>query len=286
MSSFQPYTLHIPGRLLEIDRPQVMGIINVTPDSFFSGSRTGDAVSVETRVREMIDAGVDIIDVGGYSSRPGADDVSVAEEIDRVARGLEAIRRVSATIPVSVDTFRAAVAVKAVEQYEADIVNDISGGELDEDMFPAVASLGVPYILMHMRGTPATMQQLTDYDNLVSDIISWLAVRLQRLRAAGVADVIVDPGFGFSKTMQQNYQLLGALSIIRSELQAPVLVGLSRKSMITRALGIDPCEALEGTVCLNTIAIMQGASILRVHDVKAARHTVDLTRMYLKANMK
>lgn len=259
-----------------------MGIVNVTDDSFYSGSRAFTPESVEERVRCLLGEGADMIDIGAYSSRPGADDISEDEECLRLSRGLQAVRRVSATVPVSVDTFRASVARCAVREWGADIVNDISGGELDGDMFQTIAELGVPYILMHMRGTPQTMQSLTDYENVVADVIYWLAERLKRLELAGVADVIVDPGFGFSKTLEQNYDLLGGIRRIGSELRRPVLVGVSRKSMITRFLGLGTEDALNGTTCLNTIALMQGASFLRVHDAAEAVQAVRLTEAVKK----
>lgn len=259
-----------------------MGIVNVTDDSFYGGSRASTPESVEERVRCLLGEGADMIDIGAYSSRPGADDVSEDEERLRLSRGLRAVRKVSATVPVSVDTFRSSVARCAVSEWGADIVNDISGGELDCEMFRTVAELGVPYILMHMRGTPQTMQSHTDYENVVGDVIYWLAERLKRLELEGVADVIVDPGFGFSKTLEQNYELLGGLHLIGSELRRPVLVGVSRKSMITRLLGIDTDGALNGTTCLNTMALMQGASFLRVHDAAEAVQVIRLTEAVQK----
>lgn len=273
--------MRISSRQVEFSQPAVMGIVNVTPDSFYVGSRTMEAEMVRERTRRLVGEGADMIDVGAYSSRPGADDVSETDEIERLARGLEAIRSVAPDIPVSVDTFRSRVARYAAEQCGADIINDISGGSLDHEMFDTMARLRVPYILMHMRGTPTTMQSMTAYDHLVPEVINDLAEKLNRLHQLGVADVIVDPGFGFSKTLLQNYELLNAVGYIGEMLNAPVLVGVSRKSMITRALSIDSSEALNGTTCLNTIALLQGSSILRVHDVKAAREAVELTQIYL-----
>ena len=274
MPQFQPFTLRIPHRLLVIERPQVMGIVNVTPDSFFAGSRTSGADDVRRRVEQMIADGADMIDIGAYSSRPGADDVSPQEEIDRLAVGMEAIRAVSEEIPVSVDTFRADVAREAVERMGADIINDISGGALDSRMLDTVARLQVPYILMHMRGTPATMQQHTCYpDGVTAGVIDELSVPLGRLEQLGVSDVIIDPGFGFSKTLEQNYQLLHDLKLFEL-FHRPVLVGFSRKSMVTKLLGVPAEDALNGTTVLNTLALDRGASILRVHDVKAARQAI------------
>lgn len=272
---FTPFSLNIGGRLVDYTRPAVMGIVNVTPDSFYAGSRTTDAEAVGRRVTAMLGEGVDIIDVGAYSSRPGAADVSPEEEYERLARGLEVVRRGAPEAVVSVDTFRASVARKAVSAFGQLIINDISGGALDDDMFETVAELGVPYIMMHMRGTPADMQQHCDYDSLASDILAELGERLGRLTLMGVSDIIVDPGFGFSKTLAQNYELLASLPLF-ALFHRPLLVGLSRKSMATRLLGIDTADALNATTVLNTLALDRGASILRVHDVAAARQAVDI----------
>lgn len=272
---FTPFSLNVGGRLVDYSRPAVMGIVNVTPDSFYAGSRTADAGAVGRRVAAMLDEGVDIIDVGAYSSRPGAADVSPEEESERLARGLEALRRVAPDAVVSVDTFRASVARKAVSDFGPLIINDISGGALDEAMFETVAELGVPYIMMHMRGTPADRQEHCDYDSLAADILAELGERLGRLTLMGVNDIIVDPGFGFSKTLEQNYELLESLPLF-ALFHRPILVGLSRKSMATRLLGIETAEALNATTVLNTLALDRGASILRVHDVAAARQAVDL----------
>lgn len=281
MQSFKPYTLNLRGHLLSIDRPQVMGIINVTPDSFFSDSRVANRDSVIKRAKQMIQDGADMIDIGGYSSRPGACDVSLDEETERVLLGIEAIRSINNEIPISIDTFRASVAESAINS-GADIINDVSGGNLDSDMFATVAKLNVPYILMHMRGNPTNMQTLTDYKNLTADIIYDLASKINTLRLAGVSDTIVDPGFGFSKTLDQNYELLANLTLIADALNCPLLIGISRKSMITKPLAISPAEALNGTTAINTIALLNGASILRVHDVKEARQTIDLCLLYNK----
>lgn len=261
-----------------------MGIVNVTPDSFYAGSRTMAEADIESRVTRMIADGADMIDIGAYSSRPGAGDVTAEEELTRLSIGMKALRRVAPEIPVSVDTFRASVARAAITELGADMINDISGGGLDEQMFPTVASLHVPYILMHMRGTPATMQQFTDYDDVAADVAAELAARLQKLALAGVADVIIDPGFGFSKTLEQNYRLLDALDSFRRLFERPILVGVSRKSMITRTLGITPAEALCGTTAVNTIALMKGASILRVHDVKEAAQAITIVEQLNSAS--
>lgn len=276
---FKPFSLNIHGRLIEYDRPAVMGIINVTPDSFYAGSRT-KADEIGRRVRSMIDDGADMIDIGAYSSRSGAAEVSESEEIDRLSEGMAALREAAPDVVVSVDTFRASVAKAAIEQMGADIVNDISGGDLDGRMFETVASLRVPYILMHMRGTPADMQTLTEYpDGVTAEVLRDLSVKLRTLRLAGVSDVIVDPGFGFAKTLEQNYRLMADLPMFTEMLDAPVLVGVSRKSMVTRALGITAKDALNGTTVLNTIALLGGAQILRVHDVKACAEAVRIVSM-------
>lgn len=276
---FKPFSLNIHGHLIEYDRPAVMGIINVTPDSFYAGSRT-KADEIGRRVRSMIDDGADMIDIGAYSSRPGAAEVSEAEEIDRLSEGMAALREAAPDVVVSVDTFRASVAKVAIEQMGADIVNDISGGDLDGRMFETVASLRVPYILMHMRGTPADMQTLTEYpDGVTAEVLRDLSVKLRTLRLAGVNDVIVDPGFGFAKTLEQNYRLMADLPMFAGMLDAPVLVGVSRKSMVTRALGITAKDALNGTTVLNTIALLGGTQILRVHDVKACAEAVRIVSM-------
>ena len=270
----KPFSLNIKGSLREFDSPVVMGILNVTPDSFYAGSHAFDHQAIEHRVQEIIAQGADIIDIGGYSSRPGADEVSEAEEMQRIERGLAIIRDFDKSIPVSVDTFRAAVARRAIEEWGADIVNDISGGMAAPAMFDTVAGLRAPYILMHMRGTPKTMQSLTGYNDVTADVVAELSKPLHRLMLKGVADVIIDPGFGFAKTTGQNYELFNNLDKIAELLERPLLVGISRKSMITRICGITPDEALPGTIALNTAAIMKGASIIRVHDVAAARQAV------------
>lgn len=271
------FSLNIRGRLIDYNRPAVMAIVNVTPDSFYEGSRNTTADSIAESVRRAVDEGADMIDLGGYSSRPGAEVVAPDEELRRLAAGLEAVRKIDTDIPVSVDTFRADVARRCVTDLGADIINDISGGDLDPEMFATVAELRVPYILMHMRGTPATMQSLTDYpDGVTAGVIAELAPKIERLSLLGVNDVIVDPGFGFAKTLEQNYALLrdlGAFGLFGR----PLLVGVSRKSMATRLLGITASEALNATTVINTLALERGASILRVHDVREAREAVDIT---------
>lgn len=270
------FTLNIRGRLVTFDRPAVMGILNVTPDSFFSGSRAMSAYDIERRVETMLTQGVDIIDIGACSTRPGAEPVADDEETARLSRGMEIVRRLAPDIPVSVDTFHASVARRAVTTMGCDIVNDISGGTLDDNMAATVADLHCPYILMHMRGTPATMQTLTEYgDDVTATVISELQRQVRRFEQAGVADIIIDPGFGFAKTVDENYAVMAGLRRF-AIFGRPVLVGISRKSMITKALSIRADEALEATTALNAYALDRGADILRVHDVAAARQAVDI----------
>lgn len=263
------HTLNLRGRLLELREPQIMGILNVTPDSFYSDSRTPDEAHITDRVRQMMDEGADMIDIGGYSSRSGADDVTPEEEMDRLRRGLRIVRKLYPEVPVSVDTFRADVARMCIEEEGADIINDISGGMMDRQMFRTVARLGVPYILMHMQGTPDTMQVAPHYDNLRREVMLYFAERIDRLCQMGVKDIIVDPGFGFGKTLEHNYELMNHLEDF-AVFNLPLLVGISRKSMIYKLTGGTPQTSLNGTTVLNTISLVKGAHILRVHDVKAA----------------
>lgn len=275
-------TININGRLIDLSTPRVMGIINVTPDSFYSGSRVCEAEAIKARVLQVRDEGASAVDVGGYSTRPGAAEVSPEEEYKRVALALECIRREWPDAVVSVDTFRADVAARCIADYQIDIVNDISGGNLDPDMFQTVADSGVAYVLMHTRGTPATMQNLTSYSDVTAEVISDLATKLGNLRSMGVCDVLIDPGFGFAKTLEQNYQLMSHLSDFRV-LGAPLFVGISRKSMITKLLDISSDEALNGTTALNMFALIQGANMLRVHDVKAAVQAIKIFRACLSS---
>ncbi len=278
MLGFKPFTINLKGNLLQYDKPVVMGIINVTPDSFYCGSRFEEKESVVRCVEEMIAEGVDWIDLGAYSSRPGAEEVPVNEEIDRLAMGMEAIRSVSKNIPVSIDTFRSEVAKTAVTQLNADIINDISGGNLDNRMYETVAALKVPYILMHMRGTPTTMSGMNRYQDVTAEVLAELSEKIERLSLLGINDVIIDPGFGFAKNIEQNYTLLRNLKLFNI-FDRPLLVGVSRKSMIYRPLGITPEESLNGTTVINTISLLSGAAILRVHDVKAAVEAVNIVNL-------
>lgn len=271
-------TLNIKGELLSLEKPLVMGILNVTPDSFYEGSRKQTEDSIRKRIEAIISEGGDMIDVGGYSSRPDADDISAEEEMKRLETALKIISKDYPEAIVSVDTFRAEVARRCVEEFGVAIINDISGGDLDKDMFRTVAELQVPYILMHMRGTPKTMQQNTDYNNITADIMTDLSVKVERLRLMGVHDIILDPGFGFSKTMEQNYELMRHLKDFEL-FGLPLLVGISRKSMIYKLLGCTAEESLNGTSVLHTFALLNGANILRVHDVKEAVETVRISGM-------
>ena len=265
------YTLNFRGKLVELQRPWVMGILNVTPDSFYADSRTpmADPDSIQQRVREMLADGADLVDVGAYSSRPGADDISPLEEMRRLEVALTAVRSVAPEVYVSVDTFRSEVARQCVEHFGVDIINDISGGVLDKAMPQMVARMGVPYVMMHMQGKPETMQTAPEYEDVLAEVLEFLARQQQRFFDAGGKDVVIDPGFGFGKTMMHNYRLMDRLEDFH-ELQAPLLVGVSRKSMIYKLLETTPQEALNGTTVLHTLAMMKGAHILRVHDVRAA----------------
>lgn len=275
-------SIRLHDRLFSFDSPKVMAILNITPDSFYAGSRVGCREAAEERVSRFIEEGADMIDIGGYSSRPGADDVSPEEEFHRLALGIEATRKMAPDVPVSVDTFRADVARRCVEEFEMEIINDIGGGDLDSKMFETVAELGCAYILMHMRGTPATMQQLTEYDDVTADVLSDMSRKIARLRQLGVADVIADPGFGFAKTTADNFKLMRDLKAFRL-LDAPLLVGISRKTMIWKTLGITPDLAGNGTTVLNTMALLNGADILRVHDVSPAVEAIKLVAAYNNA---
>ena len=278
MQPFKTYSLNLKGRLVTIDRPWVMGIINVTPDSFYGGSRVEDEQTLVERVQAMLDDGADVLDIGACSTRPGSEQVDARGEMQRLDWALGIIRRVSPDVILSVDTYRADVARRCVMEWEADIINDISGGTIDEDMFSTIADLQVPYVLMHTRGTPETMASMTDYDNVSADVLEWMARRIDELRQMGVVDIIADPGFGFAKTMEQNFELLARLDAFHA-LDAPLLVGVSRKRMIYTPLDCTADEALNGTTVINTLALQQGAHILRVHDVKPAVEAVKLTTL-------
>lgn len=270
-----PYTLNCGGQLVSLERPLVMGILNVTPDSFYAESRQQTDDDIARRTHQIVDEGGAIIDIGAYSSRPGADNVTTEEEMERLRRGLAIVRREVPEAILSVDTFRADVAKMCVEEYGVHIINDISGGMMDKRMFHTVSRLGVPYILMHMQGTPATMQAAPHYDNLLRDVCVYFAERVKSLHELGVNDVILDPGFGFGKTLEHNYELFAHLEEFQA-FDLPLLVGISRKSMIYRLLGGTPETSLNGTTVLNTIALVKGAHILRVHDVRAAAEAISI----------
>ena len=270
-------TLLLNGRLLDLSTPQVMGILNVTPDSFFAGSRMQTEADIANRAHQILDEGASIIDIGAYSSRPNAAHITADEEMERLRTGLKVITRNHPDAILSVDTFRADVAAMCVEEYGVAIINDIAAGEMDERMFDTVARLNVPYIMMHMRGTPQSMQTEPHYDNLIKEVFLYFAKKVQQLRDRGVKDIILDPGFGFGKTVEHNYELMAHLEEF-AIFELPLLVGISRKSMITRLLGITPQEALNGTTVLNTISLLKGADIIRVHDVKEAVEVVKITQ--------
>lgn len=274
-SQYSKKSINVRGRLIDLSSPIVMGILNATPDSFFENSRVaGSEDFLLTKVASMLSDGATILDIGGYSTRPGAAEVSPEQETDRVVAVIESVKRSFPEAILSVDTFRSSVAESALRA-GADMINDVSGGDLDEQMFAVVAKYQVPYVLMHMRGTPKTMNSLTDYEKLIPEILKELAMKLTKLRQMGVSDVLVDPGFGFAKTVQQNFQLMNQLEAFR-QLDRPLLVGISRKTMIHKTLGITADQSLNGTTVLNTIALQKGTAILRVHDVKEAVEAVKL----------
>jgi dihydropteroate synthase len=266
-------TLNVKGRLFDLTLPKVMGILNVTPDSFFDGGRFTNEGSIITQVEKMVNEGADIIDIGAYSSRPGAIDIPAEEEMKRMIMAVSVVHKKFPEIILSADTFRAEVAKAAIHE-GASMINDISGGK-DENMFETAALLKVPYVLMHMRGTPQTMTQLTQYENLLKEIVDYFHIKISKLHSAGVKDIIVDPGFGFAKTTEQNFELLEKLHYFKI-LEKPILAGLSRKSFLWKTLGTNPEGALNGTISANTMALLQGASLLRVHDVREA---VDCVRL-------
>ena len=271
----KPRYINVGGKLLDLEIPKVMGILNVTPDSFYRGSRYNSDTEIIEAAVKMTEEGADILDVGGYSSRPGAADVPEDEEKRRVLRAINLIRRELPESVLSVDTFRADLAEEAIIGSGAAIINDISGGDADKRMFSVVQKLNVPYIIMHMLGNPRTMQLNPVYDDVVADILKWFGERIYKLQSTGVKDIIIDPGFGFGKTVAHNFELLERLNDF-SIAGLPLLVGVSRKSMIWKTLNITASEALNGTTVLNTIALSNGADILRVHDVKEAVQAVKL----------
>lgn len=268
-------TINCNGSLLDLSVPKVMGVLNVTPDSFYDGGYYKNNEQIHRQVQNLVSDQADMIDVGGYSSRPGAEHISAEDELSRLRPVLEQIRQNHPEVILSVDTFRADVARIAVEEYQVDIINDISGGELDSKMFETIAELQVPYIMMHMKGTPQNMKKRAEYDDMMKEITAYFSKKTDQLKRMGVHDVILDPGFGFAKNIDQNYQLLNQLDQFRF-FDLPILAGISRKSMIYKLLNLEPREALNGTTVLNTVALEKGADILRVHDVKEAKQAVHI----------
>lgn len=270
-------TLNIAGQIIDLSQPKVMGILNITPDSFYSGSRQQTEKELLQNTEKMLIDGADFLDLGAYSSRPGANDISAEEEMERLIPAVKCIAKEFSQAFISVDTFRANVAQKAVEN-GAHIINDISGGTLDPHMFETVGKLNVPYILMHMKGNPQNMVRQNSYDNMMQELLFYFSERIHHLKEYGVKDIIIDPGFGFAKDIAQNYQLLKNLDYF-SLLEYPILAGLSRKSMIWKSLDISANEALNGTSVLNIFALQAGACILRVHDVKEAKECITLFQL-------
>jgi dihydropteroate synthase len=268
-------SLNLDGRIMDLTTPHIMGIINATPDSFYSGSRLPDPASAIETAREMIKDGAQLLDVGAVSSRPGAEEVSEEEELERLSPVLEAMRNEFPDLPLSVDTWRSGVCRKVRDNYGINMINDISAGQLDPEMFATVAELGIPYIMMHMQGTPDNMQESPEYEHVVDELLQFFSERVYKLRKLGVNDIIIDPGFGFGKTLDQNYHLVRELHAFQM-FELPLMVGLSRKSMIYKALDSDPEHALTGTTAAHMAVLIQGANLLRVHDVKAAAETVKI----------
>ncbi|MFC2138432.1 dihydropteroate synthase [Bacteroidota bacterium] len=269
------YTLNIKGDIVDLSIPKVMGILNVTPDSFYDGGRYNSTDRLKNRIDQMINDGADFIDIGAYSSRPGSAEISETEEWKRIHPVLNILCKDYSEQVVSIDTFRSEIAKRAITDFRVSMINDISAGEMDINMFKVIAGLNVPYIIMHMSGHPQNMQENPSYKNVTKEVNSYLAAKVEKLKKIGVNDVIIDPGFGFGKTLEHNYELLNNLEAFNF-FQLPLLVGLSRKSMIYKLLENTPDESLTGTIALNTIALMKGASIIRVHDVKEAKETITL----------
>jgi dihydropteroate synthase len=276
-------TMNLGGSLVDLSTPTIMGILNITPDSFFDGGCYLEEKTILHRCEKLISEGATFIDIGAYSSRPGADDVSAEEELKRLFTALRIIKKQFSSVFISIDTFRSEVAEKTIQEFGSVIINDISAGSIDPNMFAVAGKYGVPYIMMHMRGTPKTMQSQTEYKDMVNEIIRYFAEKTDDARKSGIHDLVIDPGFGFSKTLEQNFELLEKLNHFKI-LEKPILVGLSRKSMIYKTLNTDPEHALAGTIAANTIALLKGASILRVHDVKEASDAITIVKA-LKFNI-
>ena len=277
-------TINCGGELLDLSQPKIMGVLNITPDSFYDGGNYTSKEKILGRVNTMINDGCDILDIGAYSSKPGAKNITPDEELKRLSPVLEIVRTKFPDIIISVDTFRSEVAKKVVAYFNVNIINDISAGELDVKMFETMAELNVPYILMHMQGNPQNMQNNPQYNNVIQELMEYFSEKVEKLKLLGVHDLIIDPGFGFGKTVDHNYQILKYLDDFKI-FELPILVGLSRKSMINKILEISPEEALNGTTVLNTLALINGANILRVHDVKEAKETIKLTHEFLSAKV-
>ena len=283
MKTKSPKYINVNGELMNLEEPQVMGILNITPDSFYKASRKQTEEAIRERALQIINEGASIIDVGAYSSRPSAKNISLEEEMERLRYGLRIINDTIPNAVLSVDTFRADAARMCVEEYGVAMINDIASGEMDENMFETIAHLGVPYIIMHMKGTPQTMQIDPNYDNLLKEVLEYFAHKVGKLQELGVKDIILDPGFGFGKTVSHNYELLAAMDEFKI-FEMPILVGVSRKSMIYKLLGNSADEALNGTSVVHTLALERGANILRVHDVKEAVEVIRIVNKMKEAN--
>lgn len=277
-------TINCGGELLNLSQPKIMGILNIAPDSFYDGGKYASKEKILERVSTMINDGCDILDIGAYSSRPGAENITSDEELQRLLPILEIVRTEFSDIIISVDTFRSELAKKVVVDFNVNIINDISAGNMDNKMFETIAGLNVPYILMHMQGNPQSMQNNPQYNNVIQELLNYFSEKVEKLKLLGVNDLIIDPGFGFGKTVDHNYQILKYLDDFKI-FELPVLVGLSRKSMINKILDISSEEALNGTTVLNTLALINGANILRVHDVKEAKESIKLTNTFLNAKV-
>lgn len=275
-------SLNCGGKLLDLTIPKVMGILNVTPDSFYDGGKYEDADEILKKVRCMIDEGADIIDIGGMSTRPGSEPVSEDEEFRRIMMAIEVIREQYPEIIISLDTYRSGTVRAAVREFSVGIINDISGGEMDPDMFDTIADLRIPYIIMHMKGSPRTMQNNIYYEDIISEMLEYFAEKVTKLKSLGLNDIVIDPGFGFSKSIEQNFHLLHHLNVFQA-FELPVMAGISRKSMIYKTLGTEPSASLNGTTVLNTVALLNGVNILRVHDVREAVQAVQLVMKFIKA---
>ncbi len=274
--------IQVNGKIIDLSTPIVAGILNITPDSFYDGGNYFSKERLTFQYSRLIHEGADIVDIGAYSSRPGAENISVEKEKERLCMALDAIREMDSDTIISIDTFRARVARMMIEEYNVGLINDISSGEADPEILDIAANYNVPYIAMHMKGTPQTMQKLTHYNNVVDDIVDYFAHKVYSLKERGIKDIFIDPGFGFGKTIEQNFELLANLDVFKI-FKLPIMVGISRKSMIYRSLNIDVKQALNGTSILHTIALQNGANIIRAHDVKEAKEAINLYQKVLKA---